>query len=231
MKFSRSCKTLALKQELMFISAFPGFLVFGEVDQIGYKDKKFFKFAFYQIFELYLALINVIKYFVLSNEVEHHQQGRIIKINEKLSYYWLGKLLKINNEDEKTVIFVIELNNEKSFQLLFTSEELNDFVKTLSEMILPCLCLKNLERELLENASKLMTSDIVSLNNRQNSKKFVQKFLQEQIEDHDLILEPNLTDTLLYYNEITLLLQKINTLINSEINLNQNERLQNILDA
>ena len=89
MNFEESCKTLALTHDSIFLSAFPGNIVFGEVNRTGYKEGKYFKFSFHQLFELYLGLINIIKFFVSSID----DRGVIIKLNEDLSYCWLGKKL------------------------------------------------------------------------------------------------------------------------------------------
>ena len=63
LKFCDSCLNLSLRQKDHFISAFPGKIVFGKCNPLGYTKKKYFEFKIFDLYKLYLAIFDIIKYF------------------------------------------------------------------------------------------------------------------------------------------------------------------------
>ena len=45
-------------------------------------------------------------------------------------------------------------HGQSGYKLTFTLDQLNDFIYSLSESILPCLCLKSAERDFLQYVSE-----------------------------------------------------------------------------
>ena len=126
-EFENTCKTVSSKNSDIFISAFPGKLVFGEVNHNGYKKLKYFRFLHFEIFNLYLALLNIIKYIGSSSNIL--EDKGIIITKEEVTYYWLGKLMENNNFSQKVIVFAIEQKFETVFEKLFTIEQINDLIK------------------------------------------------------------------------------------------------------
>ena len=228
-KFSESCKTIACKQQNIFISAFPGKIVFGDVCSTGYKQSRYFKFEFYQMCELYISLINIINFLVSSEKTS--ERHLIIKINETTNYFWLGNTVLVDKKESKVVQFGIESQSDVKFKIDFNGEQLNNLIKYISEMILPCLCLQSNQRQIFQSVIKQSISVIVSLNNYQTCQKYLQNEQQKSNLKIDDITLPNLIDELIYYNELLLIIYKIKSLHNSEITVAGSIRIQAILDA
>ena len=140
----------------MSVSAFPGKVVFGEPNQLGYISLRAFQFTFYQFFEFYLALVNVIK-FLASND-STVDKGLILKVSEEQIYFWLCKTVQINNCETKVVCLGIEFQSNCVYELRFDLEKLNFLIGAITKCILPCLCLKKVEKQLKISIQKLIQS-------------------------------------------------------------------------
>ena len=202
-RFSNSSKTIALKQDNLFISAFPGYIVFGKVCPVGFCERKYFKFSFYQVFELYAALVSVIKFKV--NENAFNDKGLILVIKDEV-YFWSGSKVVNNGNENKTIKFGIEFKSEIIFELEFDSDDnFNNFINAVTKTLLPCLCLNQLEREVFEFVSDQSLSILITLNNLQTSKNLLKDFQEKNNLQIDSLTEPNIREHLIYYNEIIIL--------------------------
>ena len=225
LKFSNSCRTFALKQENLFISAFPGSVVFGEVCPTGFIQQKFFKFLHFQYFELYLAIVSIIKFQVSENTTE---KGIILQKSEEELYYWTGTTVQINRRDCKILKLFIEFQFETIFEIVLTSEQLNNLIGSISQLILPSLCLNNIEVQIFEFASEQSISFLVTLNNYKNCEKFIKTFESVKELNIDSILQSNFVYNLIYYNEIIILYHKFQSIYNLE--LESTNRIMTIIE-
>ena len=96
-----SCKTIVLKDNFLFISAFPGKIIFGDITNYKYPKFKSFQFNVFQLFFLYVSFVNIITKVIAEENTESFQsEGVIIKLSEDLQYLWsikkkMNKILKI----------------------------------------------------------------------------------------------------------------------------------------
>jgi hypothetical protein len=224
-KFSDTCRTIALKQEKIFISALPGSIILGEVCPTGFKHQHIFKFNHFQFFELYLAIISIIKFQLSENKSE---KGLILKLNNETLYYWNGLSVEIDRKESKIVKFVIEFQFENIYEIIFNDQQLNNLIGAISQMILPSLCLNEIERTLFQFATEQDISFLVTLNNLKACEKFVTFFQTTKKIKIDPILEPNFVQNLIYYNEIIIINHKFQSIYNSEFEFH--ERIEKILD-
>ena len=189
---SLSCKTLVLKQSSVFVSAFPGKIVFGDVIEQNYPEFKYFQFFHFEIFNLYLALVAIIKNIVNNSQEESENKGIIIKFNDELCYLWC-----INNNQ---INLILEYKSKNVYQLTFTLDQFNDFIYTLSESFLPCLCLKGIEKQFLEFVAQQEIYILIQIE-KNMSNNLLKEFALQNNFQIDPILQPNLIDLAVYYNE------------------------------
>ena len=227
MKFSNSCKTIALKQENIFISAFPGAIIFGEVCPTGFLENKCFRFNHYQLFELYLALVSLIK-FHISEAENSNEKGIILTLRNEELYYWCASKIIFNQTETKIIKFGIEQKLQTVFELLLEYEDLNNLINALSQMILPCLCLNPLERSIFDFASEQDITTLVTLTNPKIIEQFINTYEIKKDVKIDLIIKPNIVGNLIYYNEILIILQKLKTIFNPEMSIKN--RIELLLD-
>ena len=229
LKFDNACQTIALKQENIFVSAFPGKIVFGTPNNEGFLNLKTFQFYFYQLLELYLALLSVIK-FLVSSEL-NCQKGILLKVSEEQIYFWVCKNVQINNRDSKIATFGIEFQSTCVFELVFDFDQLNNFISGISQCILPALCLKTLERQVLEEASEETLQYIIELNRRKNTQIFLRKIKNKNKFKIDSVVQPNLSDLIIYYHETIIIVHKLKSLYNPSFDEEKESRLRRILDS
>ena len=224
--FENSCKTIISKKSSVFISAFPGKLVFGEVNCKGFIKSKYFQLLHFELFYLYSNFLNIIKFLV--REEDNEDKGLILS-KDDVAYYWCGKKVVENNKPKKVIIFIQEYKFETNFELFFDEEQFNDFIKCISETILACLCLKPIEKAFFEFITKENTTVIVSLKNQKKCKTILEKFKKSTNLKISSILEPNLIDLVNYYIEILIIAQKLKTMFNSECS-NEDLRISALLE-
>jgi hypothetical protein len=215
--FSESCQTIALRKENLFISAFPGKIVLGETNYLGYKKNFTLTFFHFQLVYFYLSIVKIIEYFSCDSSDE---QGIIISINKNYLYYWCGKSVFIEDTEEKVVKIGIQQNDEITFELIFTAIELNEMIFVLPQIIISSLCLKTIERNSFDILLSEASNIIVSLNNKKNCEKYIKKKVKV-----DEVIQENIADLFIYYNEIILIVHKLKTLYNSEMNQSNIEKL------
>ena len=228
LKLEDSCKTIILKQHTIFLSAYPGKIVFGESTQTGYQHLKYFQFNHFQILELYIAIVNILKYLVSDNNPEC-EKGLILKISVNQVYFWLCKRIHLNNIESKVVKIAIEYGSECVYEITFNFEQLNYLINGISTSILPCLCLKNIERQFFSYASEETSSEIIKLMNFENCHKLLNNFEIKNNIKIEKIIQRNMIDNLIYYNETILLLHKFNSLKNAEQLSENQRRIESIL--
>jgi hypothetical protein len=140
----KSLITLALKKDFCFISAFPGFFIFGFVTKSHYEKNKFFQFSHFDLPKLYTALLKVIHF--MSDETDRFEKTEVItkQIEDcKVSYYIFGNV----SVNEKEVKFCLQVNLFNLFDLSLNAFQLNDFLSAISDILIACLCLNPIEKK------------------------------------------------------------------------------------
>ena len=74
--FSESCLNLVLRKSDHFISAFPGFFVFGDVKNTFFDDVHSFQFSHFELPKLYSCFLKITNFF--SNDTQIQQQDIIL---------------------------------------------------------------------------------------------------------------------------------------------------------
>jgi hypothetical protein len=216
--FSDCCLNLALNKPLHFLSAFPTKIVFGKCSPIGFLKFQCFQFQLNELFKLYFAIFEIVKFFAKNNTV---LEKKLILSKFDKNYYLDGKVLLINNEEKKVGIFGIEQlsgeDNYVPYELFFTDIELNDFIYALLKVIPSALCLKSRELLLFQKAAQEVPKTIKCLRVEKNCEQFVKFFLKEISKEICEVSIYNLTSFLNYYCEIILIFHKFQTLFNNEI--------------
>lgn len=205
-----SCLTLALKKDFTFISAFPGFLTFGFVAKTHYKKNKYFHFSHFDLSKLYSAILHIV-HFIADDTDQIVKTDILTKQIEdiEVKYFILGNIIA----NDKIVKFRLEANLE-IFELSFTVFQLNDFLCLLNDIIMACLCLQAIEKDMICNAILKPLEEIVNFQNVETAKNFLlthygNTLCITQIE--------NLTTSFVHYNFIIILLHKFKSLINKEM--------------
>ena len=211
-QLSDSCITIALRRSQLSVSAFPGIIVFGEVSTTCYKQLKYFQYSYYDIFHLFLGLTQIIQFLVCSSETVNQNQGLIISKENNEMYFWLGKTIIINDKEIRIVKLGIEIDSNVVFELTFDCDKLNDLVHGLYVCLLPCLCLKKIEKKLFECILQEDIEKIVSLKLKDNCERFVEQYINDHQVDLNCLLESNLVDLLYYYHESIIVFYKFKNL-------------------
>lgn len=224
--FSNSCKTLISQNSEIFVSAFPGKIIFGNVNQVGYQKFKYFKFNHFEIFNFFVALTNIFKFLSDSTTRNTGNRGVILTLNNFEVYYWMVKDLFINNSNQKQIVFGIEKQSEVVFELNLTLKELNELINIIAQTILSCLCLKSIEKQLLESVTLQSTEDILALKDHKTCEKFIKHFEEINKFSIDSVQISNLLDTVIYYNDLLIIIQKLKSMYNPEVD----NRIEAILE-
>ena len=205
------CKTILLKRSDIFVSAFPGKIVFGTISDHSYIKFKYFQFLAFDVVYLYLSLVTVIKKVFSEENVESNCDGVIIKLNDDLQYLW--SISQSTENINKHLHILLEFKSNLIYQVEFNLEQLNDFVNGLSETFIPCLNLKNVERYFFDFISKQQISDIVQLTTENGLTLLNQFKFESHLEEINSINQINLIEIVVYYKELILLYKKIKSLI------------------
>jgi hypothetical protein len=221
LSFSKSCQTISLKKSEIFMSSFPGKIVFGEPTFIGYSKSNSFQYKHIQFLDLYLSLLKIVHFFASTSNID--DKGSILIISENTIYFWSGKIFENRKVIEKVVKLGIEFDSNIIYEIIFNAEQFNEFVYIFAQLMLSCLCLKSFEKQFLEDiANKTPITKLITLTDKRKIKKVIQN---EKIDD---IIKENLIDLLLYYNELIILFKKIQSLHNPQIN--ESNRIEAILN-
>ena len=214
LSLTNSCKTINLKSSDIFISSYPGKVIFGNISRHRYAKCSYFQFLTFELYYLYLSLVSIIKA-LLSSENELSKK-LILKVNEDLSYWWSIVTVNLPNEERKCVQILLQ-NSSLNYRITFTLDQLNDFISALSEIIVPTLCLKSVEREFFEFVSDQEILNIINLD-RKNGLLLLMNFNEKYNINIDSLDELNILETIIYYKEIILIFKKIQSLVNPMAN-------------
>jgi hypothetical protein len=215
LSFEKSCNTKVLKAKSVFLSAYPGYIVFGKTLTTVYEAKNYFKFYVFELYKLYIAIIKILTF--LTEENSETLQGLILKRNFNTVYYWSGITLNIDGKDEKFVVFNIE-TEVKTIKLQMNISELHNLISALKSSIIICLCLSTQESEILSEASQIKVDLILKLKNYSDTKHFVEQFLKKyNYKEHQETYK--LTQVVSYYTDIIILLHKFTSMSNFNENV------------
>ena len=206
-----SYKTISLKNNNIFCSAYPGKIVFGKISKQNYCNQNYFEFLTFELFYLYISIVNIIKTFI-SNESDISSKNLILKLNEDISYLWSISKPNVSNDEQK-IELILDYKEETLFKIIVNLEQLNDFVNCLSEIIVPSLCLQITHRQFFQFISNQEISSIVGLDNKKGL-LILKEFKNINNIEIDEIEELNIIETMIYYKEIIILYKKIKSLIN-----------------
>ncbi len=212
--FNLSCHTKVLKAKSVFISAYPGFIVFGRAIQKFYPAQTYFKFSPFELHKLYVAIIKILTFFTEENPKE--KQGVILRRSESITYFWIGVVLNVNGRNEKIVSFGIE--TECILKIQMNLSDLHNFITALKSTIVICLCLSTEESEIITAASNLDIDTLLKLKEYSEAKHFVVQFLKmnnypENQETFKLI------QLIHYYFDIIVLVHKFTSMSKFEKNV------------
>jgi hypothetical protein len=209
----KSFLTFSLNKDYLFISAYPGFIVFGEVKSNNYETFKYFHVSHNELFVFYETIVKIICF--LGNESLSEDQNTIF-CKTNLTYLWKGTQEIISNNVVKIIKLCIEIDsNNIIFEISMSSNELNHLLTTLNRMIPASLYFKPIENYIFKRAIRGSVNEILSFQIYQKCKQFVIEVLKEPSTFYEisLMVIANLIILLMHYNATLLVLHKIDTLL------------------
>jgi hypothetical protein len=217
LKFNESLFTTVLKSFSVFLSAFPGFIVFGKTFTTSYPQNCYFKFSPFELYKLYIAIIQILNYFI--EDTPKITRGIILERNEttRSVYFWNSTSLIINEKEEKVIFFGIENEDGIILKIKMSLPELHNFINALKSVISLSLCLTTLQNELIITASSLEISTLKKLKNYGDAKSFVEKFIQLNNIQTDEVFK--FIQIIHYYFDIIVLIHKFSTMCQFEENI------------
>jgi len=221
--FNKSCQTKVLSKLSVFLSAFPGFIVFGQTYTKFYPKGTYFKFSVFEVYKLYIAIIKILTFLIEDEPIIC--EGLMLERDKsnKIVYYWRGIRLLIDGIEEKLVAFGIERKNEERVEIKMTLSELHNFIQCLKSTITICLCLNDIENDIIIAASALDIERIKKLKSFKERKDFVRYFLTQETNSVDENFQDSfkLTELLIYYFDIIVLLSKLSSMSQYEENISE----------
>lgn len=211
--------TYALSNNV-FMTFLPGEIIFGVCDKSGnIEDNKSFKFSYNEYFELYKSLVEIIKFFNLTNDDE--AKGCLKQVND-FTYYWSGLNVMQNNEIKKCVKIGLESFNE-NFQVLFNEKEILQFIFVLKNCMISSLyfhtdvsiVIHKLSKESLENIEKF---------NSDFGLKFIKQTLKIQNKNYAKLNQ--IFDVIKYYLNFIIIIHKLEFFDKNIIQENENQKKQ-----
>lgn len=191
--------TLSLKKEGMFISAFPGQIIFGKVKNQVYEAKERFVIRRSQFKEFYLSIVCILSSITSNNT----SKGQLFS-DVQCYYFW--EVLA-----DKTIKIINEKNNVSFFSIGFNHEEFLNLLTYFHRLILVCLLLKNQEIDILEKLYCMNTNEIILV---AQQKSQMVKFCKEN-DISDQFVKP-FEILIKSYLDILLVLAKLNKLIEKD---------------
>ncbi len=105
---------------------------------------------------------------------------------------------------QKILKLGIEIDSNITYEIIFNAEQFNEFVNIFAKLMFSCLCLKSFERQFFEDfANEMPITKLITLNDTKKIKQVIQNKKQE--EKIDDVIEQNLVELILYYNELIIL--------------------------
>jgi hypothetical protein len=202
--FSESCENFALDLPFIFMSSYPGVIVFGKVNKVGYITDKFFKFGIFECYKLYLAIVQILSF--LTDPNEKIDKGLILERNEE-NYFWLGTSVLANNKQYKIAKLGIEKQDNISFEIRLTIKQFQFFFHALNKVILSSLCLIDVENKLF---LFLLDKPPNTYDSKENMMNSIEAFLKvnTNVKDKKYLLYNMIS----HYKEIVVILFKLNTI-------------------
>jgi len=207
------------------MSSFPGKIVFGEPNFIGYDKSNSFQYKHIQFLDLYLSLLKIVNFFATASNID--DKGQILTCSENTIYFWSGKIFEKSKVTQKVVKLGKEYDSNITYELILDAEQFNEFVYIFAKLMFSCLCLKSFERQFLEDfANEIPITKLITLTDKRMINQVIQN--QKQKQKIDDVIEQNLIELLLYYHELMILFKKIQSLNNPKIN--ESNRIEAILN-
>lgn len=156
-----SCITLALSKPSLFISSYPGKIVFGQVNDYQYVSEKHFVFYRCNYISLYKAIVLILK--SISADTGKEADGKILT-HENLTYTWQTK--------DDCVWVQMKRESHTVYQCSFNFEQLNNFFDCFNELILSTLLIRGNEREIFELFASFPLEKLVAIEKDPDLLKF-----------------------------------------------------------
>ena len=202
-----SCETFALLKSPLFISSFPSYIVFGKTFRnIKYVSGKFFKIGFFEACKLFASIVYIGSF--LASDIES-SKGIILENELHETYFWTGITVQHNNESIKMIKLSISLSERITFEVLFSAEEINNFMYLFKRCLLSCLCLKDYEEQfLLKVSSESCENIFLAKSDRIVAKRMVEEFMKEsQIQNKNVT--SSLIELFIYYKDLVIIIKQL----------------------
>ena len=201
--FSESCESFALDTPFLFISSYPGLIVFGKVNKKGFKKGQFFKFGIFECYKLYLAIIKILSFLTSSDKTDK----ALILQSDEHNYFWIGTTVLTNNKEQKIIKLGIEKDDNITFEIQFVLKNFQFFFNGLSKVIRSCLCLREVENNLILFLLEKNPKEYASIEDIHNC---VETFIKmKNINENN---RSHLINVISYYKEIMIILFKLKSL-------------------
>ena len=211
-KFSESCLNLVLRNSEYFISAYPGKIVFGKTNPVGYKNFEYFEFRVFELHHLYLAIFDIIENFAKSLAFDY----QLLLAKSEINYAFSVKTITDFSEEYQVAHFIIEKESNIVFNLSFSITEFDSFLYSLVKVIPSSLCLNTIEYSLFQKATQEKLKTIHDFQEESNCLNFVERFLTDREDNNQNKSVTNLVAFLSYYCEIILIFHKIQSLVTNK---------------
>jgi hypothetical protein len=215
--FEKSYLTNVLKVFSGFISAYSGFIVFGQTFAKSYRKNQYFKYSVFEIYKLYIAIIQILTFF--TQEEPLITSGIILDKErpQKTVYYWKGVILTINGINTKIIILGSETeHSENNFKIEMSFSELHNFIRALKAIVPMCLCLNAKETEVICATSILKIDELKKLKKYEHAKVFVEQFLEDNTKNQETF---KFIQIIHYYFEVILVLNKLTSMSQFDENI------------
>jgi hypothetical protein len=212
LQISKSCETYILHKTPFLISAFPGYIVFGEtLKGQSYIHNKSIKIKYLEFNKLIVCITKFLEFVALEQK---DTEKTLLSEEEHKTQLWQAFSTKINTESYKFLKFIIICESVEK-ELIFSLIEFNNFILMLRRCIIASLCLKDDEDELfiLELIKKDEEFIITSKNCYRLAFDFVQNYLSSKCLDQK---KSSFIELLRYHNEVILILKNLHEIFVEE---------------
>jgi hypothetical protein len=205
---SNSCETYILQKTPLLMSAFPGFVVFGESTQgRNYVIKKCIKIKYLEFEKLIECILKFLEFVALEKK---DTEVTLISEDEHKTQFWQA----IDTQSNKFLKFIIDSESEKN-ELIFSLVEFNNFILVLQRCIISSLCLKNDEEELF--FMELVKKDEEFIIAAKNSYRLAFDFVENYLSSKCLVQKKSsFIELLRYHNKIFIIVKKLQELFVEE---------------
>ena len=183
-------------QTNLICASFPGVIVFGKMKNKRFVLQESFRFFRSHYHVIFLTFVQIAKVFSGLNPLT---KKKMMEAGTHI-YNW-----EVTQQDEVFLVTLsIEHEGKDIFKVCFNPSQLNNFCMTIKELILPSLCLKYTESELLRTVSLSNITQIKRLKIKEECYNYVKSYFKknEHLYEAGAIL-------LHYYRDIIMLLHKL----------------------